>query len=286
MKVAAWQMDLVWGSAARNLARAEEGIVKAAEAGAQWVVLPEMFATGFMMNATRAAEPLVETEERLSALAARLGVGIIGGMAAAGGADDGRGVNLAQAWGPDGRHRARYEKIHPFSYAGEDRHYRGGQRLVRFEAEGVRIGLFVCYDLRFPEIFRAAAESVDLVVVIANWPTRRRHAWRTLLMARAMDCQCFVLGVNRVGEGGGLEYGGDSMLVDPLGDILAEAVGEEALVMGEVCPERVRQIRRQFPFLKDRRPAVYGRIGSSAPSQVGSGDLSSAAGEDGEGGKE
>ena len=102
------------------------------------------------------------------------------------------------------RHRHALAKIHPFTYGGEDRVYTGGERIVTVAVEGVRVTPFVCYDLRFPEPFRLAAEETDLFAVVANWPEPPREAWRTLLRARAIENLCYVAGVNRVGEGGGL----------------------------------------------------------------------------------
>ena len=258
MKAFGVQMDVAWQDPATNLARAEARVRAAAAVGARLVALPEMFATGFHMDPAQAASARGETEARLSALAAELGVAIVAGSAEAPPGE--RGVNVALALGPDGRLWSRYEKIHPFSFAGEHERYRGGEALAGFTLDGVRVALYVCYDLRFAEIFRAAADTTDLMVVVANWPSPRRHAWRSLLIARAIECQCYVLGVNRVGEGGGLLYSGDSTLVDPLGEVLASAADVEALVGGEVSAEKVAEVRARFPFLADRRPAVYARL--------------------------
>lgn len=259
MKAFGAQMDLAWQDPEANLSLAEAHIRGAAALGARLVALPEMFATGFVMDPARAAAARELTEARLSALAQELGVAIVAGTAEL--EADGRGVNVALALGPGGQRLARYEKIHPFSFAGEHHRYRGGEALGGFTVDGARVGMFVCYDLRFPEVFRAAAPRTDLMVIIANWPESRRHAWRSLLVARAIECQCYVLGVNRVGEGGGLRYVGDSALIDPLGEALSSATAGEALVGGEVDPARVAELRERFPFLQDRRPEVYGRLG-------------------------
>jgi len=126
------------------------------------------------------------------------------------------------------------------------------------EVEGVMVTPLICYDLRFPEPFRAAAAETDLFCVIANWPESRRYHWRTLLKARAIENQAFVLGVNRVGIGDGLEYSGDSVFLDPLGEDLAVVVpGSEGCYCGDVDATEVSRIREQFSFLKDRRPEVF-----------------------------
>ena len=257
MRVYGFQMDVAWNAPAHNLAHAEAWIRRAAAQGADLVALPEMFATGYSMKVDRAAGARQETEAHLQSLASELGLAIVAGTAERIPGDaEGRGVNVALAVGPEGR-LGRYEKIHPFSFAGEHHKYRGGEALCTFPFRGVKVGLFVCYDLRFPEVFRAAADGMDLAIIVANWPEPRRYAWRQLLIARAIECQCFVLGVNRVGEGGGLVYTGDTLFVDPLGEILSAAACQEALVGGLVEASQVQDVRARFPFLSDRRPEVY-----------------------------
>ena len=120
--------------------------------------------------------------------------------------------------------------------------------------EGLRLGLFVCYDLRFADEFWAVAPATDCYVVVANWPAARRHHWRSLLVARAIENQAYVVGVNRVGvDGNGLEHAGDSMIVDPLGEVLASAAGGETVLVADVDPAVVAGVRARFPFLADRR---------------------------------
>jgi len=147
----------------------------------------------------------------------------------------------------------RYRKIHPFSYAREHERYAAGDRLVTVDVEGLRVSLFVCYDLRFADEFWGLAPQTDLYVVVANWPESRRHHWRSLLVARAIENQAYVVGVNRVGEGDGLRYMGDSAIVDPLGEVLAGGAGVEALLVAEVERAQVVAVRERFPFLGDRR---------------------------------
>ena len=128
------------------------------------------------------------------------------------------------------------------------------------EIEGLRVTPLICYDLRFPELFRTAALRTDLFVVIANWPERRAHAWRTLLAARAIDCQAYVLGVNRVGEGDGHPYRGDSTLLDPWGAVVDTLPKDQGVVSGDVDAAVVAKARERFSFLSDRRPEVYRKI--------------------------
>jgi predicted amidohydrolase len=161
---------------------------------------------------------------------------------------------------PDGREVLHYRKIHPFSLAGEPDHFEAGEGLHTVEIGGVRVTPLICYDLRFPELFRVAAMATDLFVVIANWPERRAHAWRTLLAARAIDDQAWLLGVNRVGEVDGCDHRGDTSLLDPWGKVVATLAHETGVVTGEVDPMMVLSVRDRFLFLADRRPDLYRRL--------------------------
>jgi len=255
MKVAGIQMDLAWEDPERNFQRAREMMAVARDAGARLAVLPEMFATGFSMEAELVAGYAGETRQFLSGLARELDLFILAGYAEPA---DPRPSNACSIFGPTGGEVLHYRKLHPFSMAGEDERFLAGESLATAELEGIRITALICYDLRFPEPFRAAAADTDLFCVLANWPVPRRHHWSRLLEARAIENQAYVLGVNRVGSGGGLEYSGDSSLRDPMGTELAGAEpGAEAVVEGEVHPAEVMRIRGRFGFLADRRPATY-----------------------------
>jgi predicted amidohydrolase len=253
VKVAAVQHDIVWEDPEANFARLEPLVAAAAGQGARLVVLTEMFATGFSMAADRIAEPAVggRSAEFLTAAASEHGVWMCGSIPErrAGG---GRPCNQLLLVGPDGETH-RYAKIHPFSYAGEHEHYEAGTETLTVDVGGVRVSPFVCYDLRFPEEMRSVAEETDLYVVVANWPAPRRRHWQVLLQARAIEDQAYVVGVNRVGHGDGLDYAGDSMVIDPMGEVLASAAGGEAILVTEVDPAVVRDVRTSLPFLQDRR---------------------------------
>lgn len=261
MKVAGLQLDIAWEAPAENFARVERLARTAVEEGARLLVLPEMFATGFSMQVEKLAALAPQIEAWLAALAYDLQVWVLAGVADRDRTRSERpGQNLALVFNPDGQRVSRYQKIHPFSYGEEHKHYHGGTQLIQFEVEGVHITPFICYDLRFPELFRAAASRSDLMVVIASWPSARRHAWSSLLVARAIENQCYVLGVNRVGEGQGLHYSGDSGLWNPLGEPLGVLNAEPGLVLGEVLPSEVVRVRERFPFLLDRREDVYQQL--------------------------
>ena len=252
IRVAAVQHDTVWEDPEANFARLAPMIAGAATAGAQLVVLTEMYATGFSMDADRIAEPFDGPSASFLVEQARLHqVWVCGSVPGrAPGAD--RPSNCLVLAGPDETVH-RYAKIHPFTYAREHERYEAGDTHVTVDVEGVRVSLFVCYDLRFADEFWGLADRTDAYVVVANWPASRREHWRTLLRARAIENQAYVVGVNRVGSGGGLEYAGDSAIVDPFGVVLAEASGSEAVLVADVDPDVVVATRERFPFLADRR---------------------------------
>jgi predicted amidohydrolase len=153
---------------------------------------------------------------------------------------------------PEGSAR-RYAKIHPFTFGREHEHYAAGKDFLTVDIEGTRCTFFVCYDLRFADEFWALAERTDCYVLPANWPAARREHWMALLRARAIENQAYVVGVNRVGDGGRLHYCGDSMIIDPFGEIVALASDSETIITANVDPDRVRAIRAEYPFLQDRR---------------------------------
>ena len=252
MKVAGVQHDVVWEDRASTLARLEPQLAAAAGLGARLVVLSEMFPVGFSTEPERMAEPEDgPSTDFLRSQATALGVWLAGSVPInpAGG---GRSVNRFLLAGPHGE-LEHYDKIHPFSYSGEHEHYDAGTRRVTFSVEGVRVTPFVCYDLRFADEFWAEATGTDCYVVVANWPAARRAHWQALLVARAIENQAYVVGVNRVGEGGGLTYAGDSRIVDPLGEVLAGGAGGETILLADVDPVVVAETRKRYPFLADRR---------------------------------
>jgi predicted amidohydrolase len=155
--------------------------------------------------------------------------------------------------GPDGTVH-RYRKLHPFTHAGEHERFRPGEKPTTVEIGGLRITPFICYDLRFANIFWDAAPQTDVYLVPANWPSPRRHHWQTLLQARAIENQAYVIGCNRVGTAGdGSEHVGDSRIVSPMGELLATAAGVETILLADVDAAEVRATRDRFRFLLDRR---------------------------------
>lgn len=258
LKLALAQMDIAWHDREQNYLTAGRLAVKAGQSGARALVLPEMFSTGFSMDTEVTAEPLSgPTPSFLRSLASELELWIVGGFVLA--RDRDIPQNAALAVTPAGHDAALYAKIHLIGLLEEDRHYGPGSVPVLFDLGGVRTTCFICYDLRFPELFRFVAGDCDLVLVIASWPEPRQAHWEALLKARAIENQCYVAGVNRVGRGGGHEFAGGSLILDPLGAVLARAKADETVITAEIDPERVSRVREDFPFLKDRRLHLFSK---------------------------
>jgi len=252
MRIAVLQSDIAWEDPAANHARVLPWIRAAAAGGARLLALPETWCCGFSMNPAKVAEPVDGPSTRfLREQAAAHGLWIAGSLPELP-AGEVKPWNTLVLAGPGGEVH-RYRKIHPFTCGREADHYQAGRDFVTVTVEGVRLTLFVCYDLRFADEFWANAQATDAYLVVANWPAARRHHWQALLVARAIENQAYVVGVNRVGEGGGLEYRGDSRVVDPTGEVIAAAAGCETLFFAEVDPDVVAATRRDLPFLRDRR---------------------------------
>ncbi|MFN3215231.1 MAG: nitrilase-related carbon-nitrogen hydrolase [Acidimicrobiales bacterium] len=252
LTVAAVQHDIVWEDRAATMAHVVPLIDEAAERGAQLIALTEMFAVGFSMSTAHTAEPVEGPSTAfLVDQAARTGAHVCGSVPILGDGDD-RPCNTLVVAGPDGS-IDRYAKMHRFTFAGEDRHFAAGSSTTTIELGGVRISLFVCFDLRFAPDFWRLAPDTDAYLVVANWPAARREHWRALLRARAIENQAWVVGVNRVGEGDGIAYTGDSAVIDPLGQVVAEAPeNTEIVLVCDIDPAAVADVRTRFPFLADR----------------------------------
>lgn len=254
MKIALIQMDTVWENKKANYAKAERFFKKAARESCDIIVFPEMFNTGFSMDIPAISEnENGETSRVLSGLAKKYNLNVIAGFAAKDRRQK-KAKNLAVVFDRNGSITAKYTKIHPFSFAKEDKYFSAGNTRVVFQIEGVPASVFICYDLRFPEIFRDVARGVQMVFVLANWPSARKDHWETLLKARAIENQCFVIGVNRTGkDGNGIRYQGASHIFDPLGKDICSGGPREQFIACEIDPETVAKVRSQFPFLEDMR---------------------------------
>jgi predicted amidohydrolase len=254
MHLACVQSDIVWEDKPSNHAQVRRLLEAAGVPPGGLVILPEMFATGFSMNTGATVElEHGETLAFLAGLARDCRSTVLAGLAAPGRLQPAR--NQAVALNPDGQVIARYTKIHPFSLGGETKVHEPGDEVVCFPWDGLMVAPFVCYDLRFPEVFRiASARGAELMVVIANWPEQRIEHWVTLLQARAIENLAYVVGVNRTGRDPFHDYPGRSLAVDPHGKVIADAGSSECVLRVDIDPGIAREWRAQFPALKDRQP--------------------------------
>jgi omega-amidase len=254
VQIVACQLDIAWEDKPASHDRAAALLSKADIRPGALVVLPEMFATGFSMHVDTIAESDDGPTHRfLAELARRFQSHVIGGVVTR--AADGRGRNDAVVFGPDGRLVVRYCKLHPFSYAGETKHYQAGEEVKLFAWHDLTVAPLVCYDLRFPEVFRRAVRrGAGVLAVIANWPEPREAHWLALLRARAIENQAYVVGVNRAGADPHVRYSGHSLIVGPRGEMLAEAGSDPQVISAEIESASLVEYRRQFPALADIRP--------------------------------
>ena len=243
------QYSPVWENKEAN----KEKIIKLISSGLikeSVLILPEMTLTGFTMKSNVFAEDLKgESFQFFAKTAIDNDVHVIGGLIEK---DEGSFYNTLILVNPLGELLASYRKIHPFSYSGENKFYTPGNNTIITEINGWKTGLSICYDLRFPELFRQyAKQKVELIIVIANWPDTRIGQWKILLCARAIENQCYVAAVNRVGDDPRLHYNGCSCIFDPMGNEVAFLPDLEKIISGDISKENVNQVRNKFPFLDD-----------------------------------
>jgi predicted amidohydrolase len=258
------QTPLFWEDKSSNLRMLEKKIMDIPEQ-TEVVILPEMFSTGFSMNAVALAEAMDgPTIQWMKNLAAEKKCILTGSLIIKDNAEQEPLFYNRLIWMlPNGQY-GYYDKRHLFAYGREHQFYTAGNKRLIASAKGWKINLQVCYDLRFPVWLRQSNPSLplpaagdttpeyDLLIVVANWPTSRIHAWKTLLQARAIENQCFVIGVNRTGtDGTGLGYPGESLIAGPLGELLQAVSGKEEIITCTLNKEIIETVRRQFPFRND-----------------------------------
>lgn len=245
------QTNLHWEDKAANLSMLRSKIM-GIEGRAEVVVLPEMFSTGFSMDPARLAEKMDgPTVAWVRELAKEKKIILTGSVIIE---EDGHYYNR-MLWALPNGIIGHYDKRHRFAFAGEDNEYTAGSKRMIAAVKGWKINLQVCYDLRFPVWARQQyneGPEYDVLLYVANWPERRSHAWKSLLIARAIENQCYVVGVNRVGDdGNGIAHAGDSMVVDPLGAVLYHSVNDESIHTIALDKEVLEEVRKKFPFWRD-----------------------------------
>ena len=246
------QTILHWEDPAANLNMLEEKI-NSISSKTEIVILPEMFSTGFSMKPEELAETMAgETVKWMKRIAAAKKIILTGSVII----EEGGKFFNRLIWALPNGQCGVYDKRHLFAYAGEDEKYTPGTKRLIASVKGWKINLLVCYDLRFPVWARQQAQEegpeYELLIYVANWPERRIHAWKTLLQARAIENQCYVVGVNRVGkDGNDIYYSGSSMVVDPLGEVLYQKENDEDIFTITLPKQKVDEIRSKLPFWKD-----------------------------------
>lgn len=264
------QTNLVWENKAANLQSIERKIIDLEEK-TEVVVLPEMFSTGFSMQPRLLAETMDgETVQWMKEISAKNKIILTGSLII----EDNKQFYNRLIWMLPNGQFGFYDKRHLFGYGEEDKHYAAGNKRLIASAKGWKINLQICYDLRFPvwarnrileteniidETAGVPGESnfpvkpeYDVLIYVANWPERRNHAWKTLLCARAIENQCYVVGVNRVGrDGNNINHSGNSLVIDPLGEVLYHMADEEDVFTITLQKEALSEVRTKFPFWKD-----------------------------------
>lgn len=254
IRIGLGQIDMAWEDIEENKRKVESFLSEAREKEVDIIVFPEMTMTGFSMNTSMAA--FYEDQNHFFEQKAReYRISIVYGVIAPG--RDEKFENHLVIVDEKGSRILEYAKIHPFSYGAEARHYTGGNKVYACRWHDAVLSGFICYDLRFPQIFQYASAESQLIFVIANWPDTRVDQWDALLRARAIENSCFVVGVNRSGKAGRLRYNGHSAVYNFYGEAVSEIREDEGLIVAEIDLDTVPAYRDYFPAVKDRRPDLY-----------------------------
>ena len=246
------QTNLIWEDKATNLYALEQKI-NSIQDPTEIVVLPEMFSTGFSMQPSLFAETMEgETLNWMKKISTQNKIILTGSIIIE---EEGKYYNRLIWMLPNGEY-GYYDKRHLFAFGQEDKFYNAGNKRLIAQVKGFKINLQVCYDLRFPVWARQQNKSggmeYDVLIYIANWPEKRSHAWKTLLCARAIENQCYVVGVNRVGtDGNNIYHSGNSLVIDPLGQVLYHMPDDEDVNTVTISKDYLNEVREKFPFWKD-----------------------------------
>lgn len=255
MQLIALQYAPIWEDKASSHAHVEDLLTRAEPEPGALVVLPEMSDTGWSFNTGRITEG--DTPEWASDVARRFGIHLQVGFAEL--TSEGKGLNCTIIAAPDGSLGEIYRKIHPFSFGSETDHFDGGSEIIVEQLPEALVCPTICYDLRFPELYRhGAMAGAEIFTVIASWPRERAAHWRALVIARAIENQAWVVAVNRTGQDPSFSYGGGSVIVSPMGEIMAEGDANEGVVSASFDRTEMDKWRARFPALNDIRPSLLG----------------------------
>lgn len=259
MKISCLQMNMELGDSAKNFAHAKQLVCKAMEENPDVLVLPETWNTGFFPKDSLlelSCRDGGEVKETIGILAREYGVNIVAGSVS--NARGNRVYNTAMVFDREGVCVAEYDKTHLFTPMGEDKYYTAGTNLCRFTLDGIRCGIIICYDLRFPELVRTLAlPGLDVLFVVSQWPKTRTSHLRTLTTARAIENQMFVVCCNSCGTAGDTVFGGSSAVINPLGETLILAGEREEIISAECKMNMLDEIRGSIPVFRDRRQDLY-----------------------------
>ncbi|MCB1228973.1 MAG: carbon-nitrogen family hydrolase [Verrucomicrobiae bacterium] len=258
MKILCCQTDISWENRDENFEKIEGMLGETVIEPGSLLIFPELATAGFSMNVPAIAESADGPSAQFFAnIARRTDSHVLAGIPGRN-PDSGLGWNEAVCFSPDGSELGRYRKNHLFPLANEGHFYEAGTESILLDCDGWKVAPFICYDLRFPELFRnAARRGADLFVVIANWPALREDHWTTLLRARAIENQAYVAGVNRWGADPNLEYSGASLVVSPTGEVIARAESEPTVLRSLLERNALDDWRSRFPALADMKPASF-----------------------------
>jgi predicted amidohydrolase len=260
LKISLGQMHIALGDVRKNVNTVEELVTEAAQRGSHLLLLPELWSTGYALDQSRElANPLnVGVFAQMATFATQNKISIVGSALEKRGLDV---TNSAAFFSPAGRMMGVYRKIHLFRLMEEDRWLQRGEAPLIMDLPWGTTGIAICYDLRFPELFRRyALQGAKIILLPAEWPIDRIDHWRTLLIARAIENQCYIVATNSVGQTGNNTFGGHSMIVDPWGKIVMEVGEQPTLATAEIDLDYVDVIRNRIPVFEDRRSDIYGTL--------------------------
>ncbi len=258
MRIATVSLDQIWEDKKANLIVCEDYIREASQENANLIVFPEMTLTGFSTNIEKITDMENETVKYFQNMAEKYKVAILFGAVVKSGT---KALNQAILLNNEGSILKKYNKIHPFSFTGEDKYFDSGDKLGIVDFQDHRLGLSICYDLRFPELYTAMAKECDVVINIANWPKKRVDHWHTLLKARAIENQLFTIGVNRVGiDGNGLEYQESSSVYNANGELLKPEHTYKDMKLYTIDKKFTEEFKQKFNTTNDRQTSFYKEI--------------------------
>ena len=260
MRIALISLNQIWENKEANKKRCATFIEKASKDDVDLIIFPEMTLTGFSMNSGSTAEDTSnsETVDWFKENALKFNIKIIFGYVQSKG---NKALNKLIAISEKGEIIASYSKIHPFSYAEENRYFEGGESLGICSLNNSKNALAFCYHLRFPELYQALSKDCSLIVNIANWPAKRADHWSALLKARAIENQVFMMGINRIGtDENNITYVKSSQIIDPEGKLILPIYSEDEYDLYELDTDYVKEVRKKFPFKNDRKTELYKRV--------------------------